>query len=125
MRWLIDGLAFYSLVAVILVITGVNYEPEAVLSARLEDPLTKLVHDATDTEPREGRVEAQLAAGSYTYIELRGDDAAHYWAVTVGRAPPTGSRVRVRSLGHRRDYYSPHLQRSFPELVFGIVSRID
>lgn len=93
--------------------------------ARGSNPLSELVRDASDAHARQGRVESQLVAGSYTYVELRGDDAEHYWAVTMGRAPPTGTRVRVRSFGHRRDFYSPRLQRTFPELVFGIVSRID
>lgn len=92
---------------------------------RGQNPLSQLVRDATDAQPRQGRVESQLVAGSYTYLELRGDDAQHYWAVTMGRAPPPGSRVRVRSFGHHRDFYSPRLQRTFPNLVFGIVSRVD
>lgn len=95
--------------------------------ARGHNPLSELSRTASDADARhcQGRVESQLVAGSYTYVELRGDDAAHCWAVTMGRAPPTGSRVQVRSFGHRRDFYSARLQRTFPELVFGIVSRID
>lgn len=125
MRWLIEGLAFCTCVLVILLFTGDSYEAEPVRATRPDNPLTQIVRDATDAKPREGRIESQLVAGSYTYVELRGDDSAHYWAVTLGRAPPLGSRVRVRSFGHRRDFYSPRLQRTFPELVFGIVSRID
>jgi hypothetical protein len=125
MRWLIEGLAFLACVAVILFITGVTRDPDSARTTRPDNPLTTLVRDATDAKPREGHVESQLDAGSYTYVELRGDDSAHYWVVTMGRAPPRGSRVRVRSFGHQRDFYSPRLQRTFAELVFGIVSRID
>ena len=121
MRWLIDGLAFLACVAGILSLTSDVYAPEPARA----NPLTAIEHDATDAEPREARVESQLVAGSYTYVELRGDDSTHHWAVTLGRAPPAGSRVRVRSFGHRHDFYSPRLQRTFPELVFGIVSVID
>lgn len=125
MRWLIEGFVFCACVALILTLTSVTYTPEPARATQPDNPLTNIVRDATDARPREARVESQLDAGSYTYVELRGDDAAHYWAVTLGRAPPTGSRVRVRSFGHRRDFYSARLQRTFPELVFGIVSRID
>jgi hypothetical protein len=45
--------------------------------------------------------------------------------VTLGSGAPAGARVAVRSLGRRTDFYSRRLQRTFPELVFGIVSRID
>ena len=125
MRWLIDGFTFCACVATILMFTSATPELEPVRAARADNPLTNIVRDATDAEPREARVESQLEAGTCTYVELRGEDAVHYWAVTLGRAPPPGSRVRVRSFGHRRDFYSARLQRTFPELVFGIVSRID
>jgi hypothetical protein len=124
-RWLIEGLGFCVCVAVILLYTSVGYEPEPVRSTRPDNPLATIVRDATDAQPREGRVEALLDAGSYTYLELRGESSTPFWVVTMGRAPPAGSRVRVRSFGHRRDFYSARLQRTFPELVFGIVSRID
>lgn len=125
MRWLIDGFTLCACVAAILMFTSATPELEPVRAKKADNPLTNIVRDATDAQPREARVESQLDAGSYTYVELRGDDSAHYWAVTLGRAPPPGSRVRVRSFGHRRDFYSARLQRTFPELVFGIVSRID
>lgn len=125
MRWLIDGFVFCACVAVILMVTSVTPAPEGVRATLPENPLTNIVRDATDAKPRVARVEAQLDAGSYTYLELRGEDSVRYWAVTLGRAPPPGARVRVRSFGHRRDFYSARLQRTFPELVFGMVSRID
>jgi hypothetical protein len=125
MRWIIDGFTFCACVFVILLFTSATPEAEPLRTTRPDNPLTSIVRDATDAQPREAKVESQLDVGVRTCVELRGDDSAHYWAVTLGRAPPPGSRVRVRSFGHRRDFYSPRLQRTFPELVFGIVSRID
>ena len=119
MRWVIAGICVLACVAVHLMVTR-DAPP-----LRGQNPLSELVRDATDGQMRQGRVESELVAGSYTYVELRGDDAEHYWAVTMGRAPPPGTRVRVRSFGHHRDFYSPRLRRTFPKLVFGIVSRID
>ena len=117
MRWAATGLL--ACLAVSLMITR-DAGP-----TRARKPPFELARAATDVRPRLARVQAQLVAGPYTYVELRGDDASLYWAVTLGRAPPPGTRVRVRSFGQRRDFYSPRLQRRFPELVFGIVSRND
>jgi hypothetical protein len=125
MRWAIAGICVLACFAVYLMVTRTTPTTEVAPPKGVRNPLSELVHDATDAQARQGRVASQLVAGSYTYVELRGDAAEHYWAVTMGRAPPPGTRVRVRSFGHRRDFYSPRLQRTFPELVFGIVSRID
>ena len=125
MRWLIEGFVLCACVAVLLMFTSGTHTPDPTREARRENPLLHIVREAADAEPREARVESKLEAGSYTYVELRGDDASRYWAVTLGRAPPPGSRVRVRSFGRRSDFYSARLQRTFPELVFGTVSRID
>jgi hypothetical protein len=89
------------------------------------NPLGTLVRDAIDARPIIGRVEERLRAGSYTYLALRDDDDAQHWAVTLGRGKAVGARVSVRSVGHRAQFYSPRLQRTFPELVFGIVSPAD
>jgi len=73
----------------------------------------------------EGTVEERWPAGPYTYLGLRTQDGgALRWAVTMGRAYPVGARVRIRAMGHSRDFYSARLQRSFSELVFGTATRL-
>jgi len=78
----------------------------------------------------------RLPAGGYSYLALRvearesareqnTDRGALLRAVTLGKGAPAGARVRVRSMGHRRHFYSRRLNRTFPDLVFGIVSRLD
>lgn len=100
---------------------------------RVANPLAQLVHDAVDRAPITGRVEQRLEAGSYTYLALRVDQAGPsaraqsqgepLWAVTMGQGAPPGAHIVLRSMGHSTDFYSRRLQRTFPELVFGIVSR--
>jgi hypothetical protein len=70
-------------------------------------------------------VEERLAAGSYTYLALRGDDGAFTWVVALGGGERPGTRVKVRSMGRRTNFRSNRLDRTFPALVFGIVSRLD
>ncbi|MGK4002468.1 hypothetical protein WMF31_07590 [Sorangium sp. So ce1036] len=88
------------------------------------NPLGQLSRSDIDRAPITGVVEERLPAGSYTYLAVR-TDAAVVWAVTLGDAPPPGARVRVRSMGSRTSFHSRRLDRTFPTLVFGIVSRID
>jgi hypothetical protein len=71
------------------------------------------------------RVEQRLEAGSYSYLALRADDGALRWAVTMGGAVPVGALVSVRSMGHQHQFHSRRLGRTFPDLMFGIVSRVD
>lgn len=89
---------------------------------RRENPLATIVRDVSVFE---ARVEQRLDAGSYTYLALRDDDDGVRWAVTMGRGAPAGSRVRVRGMGRKVDFYSRRLSRRFADLTFGIVSRID
>lgn len=117
MRWAITAVGLLACVAIYLM------DPRDSRPARVHNPMSELVRDCSDARARQARVESQLVAGAYTYVELRGDASEHYWAVTMGRVPPPGTRVHVRSFGHRRDFYSHRLQRTFPELVFGLISR--
>jgi hypothetical protein len=89
----------------------------------LGNPLLSL-SPAGDHGPLEGRVAERLAAGSYTYLALAVPGRAEpRWVVTLGAGEPRGTQVKVRSFGQRSDFYSRRLQRSFSELVFGIVSK--
>ncbi len=41
----------------------------------------------------------------------------------MGAGAPVGARVDVRSFGRQTSFVSRRLHRTFPELVFGLVSR--
>jgi hypothetical protein len=86
------------------------------------NPLTTLVRDSEQVGPLQGRVEQRLPVGGYTYLALRRADDSVLWVVTLGRGAGLGEQVAVRSMGRRTDFYSRRLQRTFPLLVFGIVS---
>ncbi|WP_437730435.1 hypothetical protein [Sorangium sp. So ce1335] len=94
------------------------------LGAIAASPLAQLSRTAADRALIAGRVEERLPAGSYTYVAVRAGEALT-WAVTLGDAPPPGTPVEVRSMGRRTNFHSRRLERTFPELVFGIVSRAD
>ena len=94
------------------------------LGAMAASPLGQLSRSAADRALIAGRVEERLPAGSYTYVAVRAGEALT-WAVTLGDAPPVGTPVQVRSMGRRTNFHSRRLERTFPELVFGIVSRAD
>ena len=89
----------------------------------LTNPLATLVPEAPSARPIAGRVVQRLTASSYTYLEIEAADGARVWVVMLGAGPEEGARVRVRSMGRRKRFDSPRLGRTFPELVFGIVSR--
>ncbi|WP_437596008.1 hypothetical protein [Sorangium sp. So ce590] len=88
------------------------------------NPLGQLSRSGADRALLVGRVEERLPAGSYTYVAVRTGEALT-WAVTVGDAPPPGTPVQVRSMGRKTNFHSSRLSRTFPELVFGVVSRAD
>ncbi len=93
-------------------------------SAHAANPLGSIVRSAIDEAPLIARVEERLNAGSYTYLALRTDSRELKWAVTLGAGAPVGARVSVRSMGHKTDFHSQRLQRTFSDLTFGIVSRV-
>ncbi len=68
-----------------------------------------------------GEVAARLEAGTYTYLRVRTDTGGERWVVTLGAGAPVGSAVRVVNMGTRRDFHSKRLDRTFDDLVFGIV----
>jgi hypothetical protein len=89
------------------------------------NPLATLSRAAPDHAAFRGRVQTRLSAGTYTYLELDDDRGAKSWVVTLGRGAPSGARVLVRSIGVAHDFHSRRLERTFPELTFGMVSRLD
>ncbi|WP_437274895.1 hypothetical protein WME90_26995 [Sorangium sp. So ce375] len=94
------------------------------LDAAAANPLGQLSRAAADRAPLAGVIEERLSAGSYTYVAVRAGETLT-WAVTVGDAPPPGTPVQVRSMGRKTNFHSRRLARTFPDLVFGIVSRAD
>ncbi|MGK3992490.1 hypothetical protein [Sorangium sp. So ce1024] len=88
-------------------------------------PLGELSRTVADVAPVIGVVEERLPAGSYTYLAVRPDGGSPVWVVTLGGGQPVGARVSIRSYGRRTDFASRRLKRTFPVLVFGVVSRAD
>lgn len=83
-------------------------------------PLGELVEPGPGEAEFAGVVEQRLAAGSYTYLAVR-VGAELRWVATMGPGREAGQRVHVRSMGTRTDFRSRRLDRTFAELVFGIV----
>lgn len=103
---------------------GTHADPNAAGDAPPGSPLGDLSRSLGDLAPVVGVVEERLAAGSYTYLAVRPDGGSPMWAVTLGSGQPVGARVSVRSFGRRTEFTSRRLQRTFPVLVFGVVSPV-
>ncbi|HEX6244305.1 MAG TPA: hypothetical protein VFZ61_25485 [Polyangiales bacterium] len=117
-----------SLVAVLFVITlavgTLAYGPDRPIAhaARGANPMTALIRDGS-AAPLQGTVVERIKAGGYTYLALSTPEQRdRRWVVTLGRGEPLGAEVKVRSFGRRLQFYSRRLDRTFPELTFGIVS---
>jgi hypothetical protein len=108
-------------------IAGSAWNPSARSASRAAavNPLTTLERSASDWTPIVGRVEQRIPAGRYAYLAVRTTRGALVWTVTLGRGHELGAQVKVRSMGRGKNFHSRRLQRTFPELVFGIVSRDD
>ena len=124
-RWLKRAVGVVAGAAVLIAALG--SPPSAARTSQASaNPLASLAHDARDARPLTGRVIERLRAGSYAYLAVQPDDAKEArWAVALGAGAPPGTRVRVRSLGHSSAFHSRRLQRTFPDLTFAIVSRLD
>jgi hypothetical protein len=83
-------------------------------------PLAEMTPPATGEDRFDGVVEERLEAGSYAYLGVRTGDRLR-WVATMGEGRPIGARVSVRSMGTRTDFHSRRLDRTFSELVFGVV----
>lgn len=84
-------------------------------------PLADMTPPAAGDERFDGVVEERLEAGSYAYLAVRTADARLRWVATMGEGRPLGTHVVVRSMGTRTDFRSRRLDRTFSELVFGVV----
>ena len=93
---------------------------EATERAATTIPLGELRPPAPGEAELVGVVEERLAAGSYTYLAVRVGETQH-WVATMGPGREPGERVKVRSMGTRTDFFSRRLDRTFSELVFGVV----
>jgi hypothetical protein len=71
----------------------------------------------------EGTVVDRAAAG-YLYLEVEGDDGQRVWVVSLMKDIAVGQRVRVHSLGARREFTAKKLQRTFSELWFAVVNPV-
>lgn len=83
-------------------------------------PLAGIAPVAEGDREFEGIVRERLPAGSYLYLAVEHDDRLR-WIATTGSDAELGARVRVQSMGVRHDFHSRRLDRSFDELVFGVV----
>jgi hypothetical protein len=83
-------------------------------------PLAEMTPPAGGEDRFDGVVEERLEAGSYAYLAVRTGDRLR-WVATMGEGRPIGARVVVRSMGTRTDFHSRRLDRTFSELVFGVV----
>jgi hypothetical protein len=126
-RWSWRALTVIALVGASLIALRTLHGSLARASAPThKNPLLSLVRDDSDREALVGRVEERLRAGSYAYHAVRLErDGNQQWAVTLGPGLPVGTRVRVRSFGHRDAFHSPRLGRTFSNLMFGIVTRVE
>lgn len=89
-------------------------------------PLDKLTTPSLADQTFEGEVREVLPAGPYVYLAIVRADGDDAWVTTLKRAAPlVGARVRVKSFGSRRDFYSKRLDKRFDTLSFGIVHAID
>jgi hypothetical protein len=73
---------------------------------------------AADGSSLSGTVTQALAAGSYTYFQLRRPDARLLWVVVRDRAHRTALHLTVDGCHGGRDFKSRRLGRSFPTLYF-------
>ena len=96
--------------------------PSAAAPAR-GNPLAGVSRTALNLAPFAGTVEERLPAGGYTYLAVRREDQSLLWTVTMGPGARVGERIDVRSFGRQENFVSARLHRTFPELVFGMVTR--
>ncbi len=94
---------------------------EAAVVVVTKNPFAEVQAPRDDDRLFAGEVRQALRAGTYTYLEVRDRDGQSRWVVTMKRGFRVGSRVEVKNMGTRSDFYSPRLGRTFDELVFGVV----
>lgn len=95
--------------------------PSVAVATNSGSPLADITPVAAADREFEGIVRERLPAGSYLYLAVEHGDRLR-WIATTGSDAELGTRVHVQSMGVRHDFHSRRLDRSFDELVFGVVS---
>jgi len=98
--------------------TGVD---AAAAVAMTKNPFTEVEPPRDGDKHLRGRIIELLRAGTYTYASVACDDGSSRWVVTMKRGLAVGHRVDVTNMGVQRDFHSKRLDRTFDELVFGVV----
>jgi hypothetical protein len=89
--------------------------------AMTKNPFTEVEPPRDGDKLLRGEIVEILRAGTYTYASVACDDGTTRWVVTMRRGLSVGHRVDVTNMGVRRDFHSKRLDRTFDELVFGVV----
>jgi hypothetical protein len=73
-------------------------------------------------ESVDGTVTEVIAVSSYTYfhVDVAGEER---WVVSLKKPFVAGQRVHVTSFGRQKDFASPKLHRTFPDLYFAVVTQ--
>lgn len=83
-------------------------------------PFAQHALDRTLWSALTGTVQERIPAGPYTYLRVR--SAEHdVWVVGLTAGSPRSDAVRVTVVGRADAFRSRRLQRTFDELLFGIV----
>ena len=77
----------------------------------------KAPHGASSVLPNKGRVLDVIQAGSYTYLEVKGDEGVKWIAVTQTDVPKD-SLIEYSEGNLMKDFHSKVLNRTFPEILF-------
>ena len=67
--------------------------------------------------PNVGEVSEAIPAGKYIYLHVT-QDGKGTWLAILNRDIPVGARVRYADEMPMKDFYSPSLDRTFPEILF-------
>jgi hypothetical protein len=73
----------------------------------------------------DGSVVERLSAGPYTYLRVASDEGIDRWIVVVGHGEELGTRIGTRSFGARSQFFSKRLDRTFDELHFALIHRLE
>jgi hypothetical protein len=94
---------------------------DAAMAVVAKNPLGDLEKPAQGDERFAGRIADIERAGSYTYASIVDDRGNARWVVTMRRGLAVGDQVEVKNMGLQRAFRSKRLDRTFDDLVFGVV----
>jgi hypothetical protein len=97
--------------------TGPTAQVEAVGS----NPLLDAAEPSADETSFAGVIHQRLAAGGYSYLEVRTADGGIHWVATLGPGADVGDQVGVRVFAAHDDFDSRRLGRRFDRVLFGSV----